>query len=427
MSEETVNISYRIKLDDTTTEVFNFELDGDNFDLLNGDDPDPPDWAKLEFKQCSHCPLSSEEHSYCPVAVQIHNVVKRFHKTRSIDEVELEVITEERRVVQTTQIQRAIASMLGLVFPTCGCPKTAYMRPMARFHLPLASEEETVFHVSGMYLLSQFFVGQKNNKDPFEGLANLYDDMHILNKAVASRVQTATNSDSLKNAITLLDMYSTLIPMLIEDELVEMRRFFAAYLPKDEEGKLVEDTSNNAVNNYLERAKAFTLELVPIEEEKNDDTPDWLKEAKEEGGTKAVFKLPDDDPLPGKDTAAKAAGKASFALPEDDPDNTPSLKATPGKVSFKIDDRAPDIDTPDKPGLAIADVESETESTLTATPGKASFQIDDTDPQEKTAKPKGKASFALPDESTEKAENPDEKNKKDDDTFGGLKIVDFDP
>jgi hypothetical protein len=93
--------------------------------------------------------------------------------------------------------------------------------------------------------------------------------------AVARRLQSATTSDSSKNAITLLDMYSTLVPMLLEDELAEMRCFFKAYLPEDE----VEVVSSN----YLEKAKAFSLdfELVPIHGEKpkdGDDRPEWLKQ-----------------------------------------------------------------------------------------------------------------------------------------------------
>jgi hypothetical protein len=170
------------------------------------------------------------------MALQLHKVVERFHETRSIDEVKLEVITEDRTVVQTTALQRVLSSMLGLIFPTCGCPKTAYMRPMARFHLPLASEEETVFRVAGMYLVAQYFLTHNGKKGQFafDGLISIYEDFHILNKAIASRLQYATDSDSSKNAITLLDMYSSLVPMLLEDQLAEIRGFFTAFLPEDE-------------------------------------------------------------------------------------------------------------------------------------------------------------------------------------------------
>lgn len=277
-----VHIIYRIKLNEGAPEVFDFRLAETTFDLISEAVSDPPPWTRLEYRQCSHCPLSKEEHTYCPLALQLHSIVDRFHDTRSIDEVVVEVVTEERHVRQRTALQRVIASMLDLVYPICGCPKTAFMKPLARFHLPLCSEEETIFRVTGMYLLAQYFLSRTasgNGRIEFDGLTDIYNDLHILNAAVASRLQSATQSDSSKNAITLLDMYSTLVPLLLEDELAEMRGFFQAYLPADAE-------KGPVLTNYLERAKAFSLDLdnlklAPTEEEKkHDDIPEWLKEAK---------------------------------------------------------------------------------------------------------------------------------------------------
>lgn len=277
-----VHIIYRIKLNQDTTEVFDFRLAEQTFDLISEKPVNPPDWARLDYRQCSHCPLSAAEHTHCPLALQLHGIVDRFHDTRSIDEVEVEVITEERQVKQHTALQRVIASMLDLVYPICGCPKTAFMKPLARFHLPLCSEEETVFRVTGMYLLAQYFLSKtpsRRGRIEFDGLTDIYNDLHILNTAVASRLQTATRSDSSKNAITLLDMYSTLVPLLLEDELAEMRGFFQAYLPADAQKAQVS-------TNYLEKAKAFSLDLDNLklapteEEEKHDDMPEWLKEAR---------------------------------------------------------------------------------------------------------------------------------------------------
>lgn len=286
-----VHIIYRIKLSESAPEVFDFRLAETTFDLISDEISNPPPWTRLEYRQCSHCPLSKEEHTYCPLALQLHSIVDRFHDTRSIDEVDVEVITEERQVKQRTALQRVIASMLDLVYPICGCPKTAFMKPLARFHLPLCSEEETIFRVTGMYLLAQYFLSRTASGDgriEFDGLTDIYNDLHILNAAVASRLQSATQSDSSKNAITLLDMYSTLVPLLLEDELAEMRGFFQAYLPDADKAPVL--------TNYLERAKAFSLDmenlkLAPTDEEKRrDDIPEWLKEAK---GIMGPY-LPDD-------------------------------------------------------------------------------------------------------------------------------------
>lgn len=333
-----VTIIYRITLGDGKQEVFNFQLDDQAFDLA-GEIPDnPPAWTELGHNQCAHCPLSSEEHSHCPLALQMHNIVSRFHNTRSIDEVALEVITEERHVSQTTALQRVLASMLDLIYPTCGCPKTAYMKPLARFHLPLCSEEETVFRVTGMYMLAQYFLNQTSSRGriEFSGLTDIYNDMHVLNTSIARRLQSATLSDSAKNAVTLVDMYSTLVPLLLEDQLAEMRGFFRAFLPKDEPVQEV-------TTNYLEKAKAFSmdLELLPIDDEQTDDElPDWLKQANAEEETAATAPAaekkpaeakPDNSPFRTSDgltlelapldeeqpKPAPASGKARFSLPDD--------------------------------------------------------------------------------------------------------------
>lgn len=251
---------YRIQLSDELTEEFDYEMDAETLAIVAA--PllgELPAWTALGFKQCPNCPLKPEDHPHCPMAVQLHNIVGRFHNTRSIDEVELEVITEQRRVTQTIPLQNALASLLGLVFPISGCPRTEGMKPLARFHVPLASEEETVFNVAGMYLLAQYFVNVKNRSGvlSFDGLISAYNDLHVVNKHVASRLQAVTSSDSVKNAITLVDMYSSLMPMLLQDQLVEIRRFFNAYLPDDE---VVAPT-----NNYLEQAKALRIVLTPEE------------------------------------------------------------------------------------------------------------------------------------------------------------------
>ena len=127
-----VDIIYRIKLSQDRVEDFTFRLDEENFDLISEPVAEPPPWTRLDYRQCPHCPLSPEEHTHCPLALQIYSIVDRFHDTRSIDDVVVEVITEERRVRQRTALQRVIASMLDLIYPICGCPKTAFMKPCHR-------------------------------------------------------------------------------------------------------------------------------------------------------------------------------------------------------------------------------------------------------------------------------------------------------
>ena len=397
-----VSISYRIKLNDDLTEIFDFELDEETFDLISEEIVDPPKWAKLEFRQCAHCPLNVEEHPYCPLALQLHNIVDRFHDTTSIDIVEMEVITEERKVIQTTAIQRAIASMLDLIFPICGCPKTEHMKPLARFHLPLASEEETVFRVTGMYLLAQYFLSVSKNGGSieFDGLTEIYENMHTLNAAVASRLQAATRSDSAKNAITLLDMYSTLVPVLLEDELAEMRGFFQAYLPEGE--------AQAASTNYLEKAKAFSLELEPMDgvvDQSDDDRPEWLKELDAEKDS--IADTAETEPKVVEESAADAIIKGSDSgisielesiKVSDESDQEANIDGIALEESLKSD-LEPEQEKKEekKPEPATEEKTPEKESgglslSLEPIDGDLSLSIEDDKPKS------SKATFKLPDE-----------------------------
>lgn len=323
-----VNITYNIRLPEHV-ERFDFKLDPDSFELQNAVSDTPPAWTALDYKKCSHCPLNSTEHPHCPVAIRLHDVVERFHHTASIDEVEMEIITAERRVIQKTDLQRAIASMLELILPASGCPKTDHMRPLARFHLPLASEEENIFRVTGMYLLGQYFrsTTSQGGRIEFQGLIDLYAELAIMNKAIASRLQGVTRSDSVKNAITLLDMYSTLVPLLLEDQLVEMRGFFKSFLPDEE----ISDAPV-ATSNYLKSIKNAVLELVPIEEDNSDDAaPQEASERKNKNDVPASttvdsilksstleLELLPGDPQGKADAGEKSKrGRATFKLPDD--------------------------------------------------------------------------------------------------------------
>jgi hypothetical protein len=180
---------------------------------------------------------------------------------------------------------------------------------MARFHLPLSSEEETLFRVTGMYLLSQQLMGSPATD--FAGLKAIYDDLHILNKAIASRLRGATESDSSKNAIALLDMYSNLVPMMIEDQLPELRQLFSAY-----------ETSR--VTPPVKTVPAPTLELSLVPREKTADEL-ALEALIEEvpvaelesllGTTTLAIEPVMDEKIP--TLSAKPQGRAVFKLPDD--------------------------------------------------------------------------------------------------------------
>jgi hypothetical protein len=229
---DVIKIRYCFDLDSHRREVFNLRLDAHSLELIQDPDTELPDWTKLDFHQCAHCPLNVDSVARCPVSVNLLNVVERFEHVDSFNQINLEVITDERKISQQTTAQQGISSLLGLLFASSGCPHTNFMKPMARFHLPLASEEETIYRATGMYLLAKYFLQSDGRPASMElsGLRKIYDNLHILNDSIAGRLKSATEADSSANAVVLLDMLAHLVPFAVDDRLEDIRHLFESYL-----------------------------------------------------------------------------------------------------------------------------------------------------------------------------------------------------
>jgi hypothetical protein len=229
-------IQYRITLPDGKVEVFDLNFDSQTIDLLNNIPEKLPEWTKLEFEQCSHCPLKPDKNPHCPLAANLVNIINHFDGLMSYQNLQLEVVTTNRTISKKTTAQEALSAMMGLVIPATGCPHTAYFKPMARFHLPLAGADETIYRATSMYLLAQYFL-KKQGKIPdldFKGPKKIYQNMQILNASIAERLRAASKTDSSVNALVLLDMFTMVLPIAIEESLEEIGFLFKPYLQSGE-------------------------------------------------------------------------------------------------------------------------------------------------------------------------------------------------
>lgn len=232
----TYQIQYRITLPDGKVEVFDLNFDSQTIDLLNNIPEKLPEWTNLEFEQCSHCPLKPDKSPHCPLAANLVNIINHFDGLMSYQNLQLEVVTTNRTISKKTTAQEALSAMMGLVIPATGCPHTAYFKPMARFHLPLAGADETIYRATSMYLLAQYFL-KKQGKVPdldFKGLKKIYQNMQILNASIAERLRAASKTDSSVNALVLLDMFTMVLPIAIEESLEEIGYLFKPYLQSGE-------------------------------------------------------------------------------------------------------------------------------------------------------------------------------------------------
>jgi len=166
------------------------------------------------------------------LAVRLVEVIQQFNDLMSYESLSLKVITERRTISKETTVQDALSALMGLIIPTSGCPHTAYFRPMARFHLPLADTDETIYRATSMYLLAQYF-RKKSGLDTeldFEGLKKIYQNMQTLNAAIAERLRAGSETDSSVNALILLDMFALVLPVAVEESLEELEHLFSRYL-----------------------------------------------------------------------------------------------------------------------------------------------------------------------------------------------------
>jgi hypothetical protein len=213
-----IKVRYSFKLGQDVTETFDMKLDAKTLQLIV-DLPDIlPVWANLDYHRCPHCPLDIRSHPHCPLAANLVNILDRFDTLFSYNHTHLIVTTKDRMVSQVTTVQEAVGSLLGLVIAGSNCPHTVYLRPMARFHLPLASSQETIYRAVTTYLLGQYLLKKEGKEVDFEleGLKEIYQRVHLVN--------------SLLNAIVQLDIHAQNLTTGIEDALAELRGIFLPYI-----------------------------------------------------------------------------------------------------------------------------------------------------------------------------------------------------
>lgn len=187
-------------------------------------------WTALACRQCPNCPLDAAVTPLCPFAARIEPVVRSLGTLLSHDQVGIEAECNGRRVSGVAPAQGAASSMIGLIAAVSGCPHTAFLGSMAWFHLPLATEEETLFRAAASYLLKQYFVRESGLEPDWQlaGLKRRYEELQKVNMAMAARLRQVAERDATVNAIVRLDMFAKAVDWSIDEMLDELRPIFTA-------------------------------------------------------------------------------------------------------------------------------------------------------------------------------------------------------
>ena len=207
---------------------FRIDLDPETLNYIHPAPLETADWAKLENEQCPNCPLNKETHAYCPIALNLVNILPKFYDIFSYTEVDVTVKTNDRSFFLRTTLQRGLGSMLGIYMVTSGCPVMAKLKSMVRFHLPFATVEETVFRAASTYLLGQYFNHKKGLPADWtlDGLTRIYEEVQKVNMAMADRLRSIPAKDANINALIVLDVFAKEMPMNIELSLKPLEYLF---------------------------------------------------------------------------------------------------------------------------------------------------------------------------------------------------------
>ena len=188
----------------------------------------PPAWARLEFHQCKPCPLKQTEHPFCPIALGISDLVTTFKNTASYVPCTVTCTSRERTVCKKTTVQEGLASIFGLLMAISGCPIMVFFKPLAHFHLPFATVDESLFRIVAVSLLGQYF----RRSDPPDTRFDLrqikshYALVQQINKGIFQRIQSITDLDADNNAIINLNSLGQILEIEIDTHIKSLHHLF---------------------------------------------------------------------------------------------------------------------------------------------------------------------------------------------------------
>ena len=184
-------------------------------------------WTRLKFNQCPHCPLSTADTLQCPVARNLDQMVEDSKNTLSITRALVTVTTPERTISRECATQDGLRSLFGVIMASSACPHLDWLRPLARFHLPFADTDETLFRVLSLQLLHQFFNEEGSSlESASERTKERYSNVEKVNHAFIGRIRSYCDADADKNAIAALDVFVQLFQYQAEGDFGSLRKYF---------------------------------------------------------------------------------------------------------------------------------------------------------------------------------------------------------
>lgn len=232
-SDKPLEFRYRFLFPNGSERMFLVRLDGGDLSLIREPRDEYPSWTELSFHKCPNCPLDEAEHSHCPVATGLTEVIEFFKTQWSSDTVDIEIRTEARTYLKRAPLAMGVSALFGLHMATAGCPILDRLKPMTRTHVPFATIYETMSKHFAVYMLAQFFRARKGKTPDWEmkDFVKHVEAVRTVNKAFVQRLYAVCSKDANLNAIVHLDCFADSAAFVVQKKgLDELEKAFSAYL-----------------------------------------------------------------------------------------------------------------------------------------------------------------------------------------------------
>ncbi len=228
MADQLYHIQYQFRFNDGSVKKFVLSLDPGTIKLVRPEMRQKPEWTRLEYHQCACCTLAKATHPDCPIAVNIAELLNEFKDAISSDHCMVMCTTPERTYLKQAAIQEGLFSILGIIMATSNCPIMNFFKPMARFHLPFSTLDETIFRSTSIYLLRQYFEYRKGRIPDLEltQLDQHYARVQQVNHGILKRTENVPKKDADKNAIIILNALAQMLAVEIGDGLNSIEYLF---------------------------------------------------------------------------------------------------------------------------------------------------------------------------------------------------------
>jgi len=177
-------------------------------------------WTRLEFRQCSCCPLDASRVYHCPAALSVASLLREFDGHFSHEQVKVSACDHVGRHIEWgSDLQNAVHLLARMALFASGCPVTERLRPFVASLSPLATHTELSEH------LALKFLAVFGQQDARRELSERLSGLHSTVRSVCDRLRSGMHGDAVPNAlIIIIDTLATLLEFTF-DEVVQKMGF----------------------------------------------------------------------------------------------------------------------------------------------------------------------------------------------------------